>query len=98
MEYNKEISPIIYRAIEILKKCFDGMIHVELLSDEMYRLAPSEDAPAGKLGVDIKINGIQTFLGCESMAEPICEYGEPVANEFIVMIMKTAYPNWFTIN
>ena len=94
-ETNKDIPQIIYCAIDILKKCFGGT-DVELLSKEMYRLKPSIDAKAGRLGVDIKINGIKTFLGCESMAEPICEpLGPYVANEYVASLMKESYPELF---
>lgn len=70
MENNSEVSPIIYGAIEILRKSFGGT-EVKLISEKMYRREPDEWTPLGKLGVDIEINGIKTFLGCESIAEDI---------------------------
>lgn len=95
METNKDIPKIIYLAIDRLKLCFGGT-DVEIIGEKMYRLKPSIDAKAGKLGIDIKINGIKTFLGCESMAEPICEpLGQYVAEEFVAMLMKDAYPEKF---
>jgi hypothetical protein len=96
METNRKISPIIYGAIEKLRNSFGGT-DVKLLSEEMYRKAPDEYTPLGKLGVDIEIMGIKTFLGCESMAEDIActPYGQMLAEEFIAIIMKEVYPNKF---
>jgi hypothetical protein len=96
METNREIPPIIYGAIERLKKAFGGT-NIELLSEEMYRLPPSEFCQLGYLGVDIKIEGIKTFLGCESMAEDIActPYGQMIADEFVFMVIKEAYPERF---
>jgi hypothetical protein len=82
------ISPIIYLAIEILQKQFGGT-DIKLVSKEMYRLEPSEHAPAGALGVNIQLEGITAFLGCESMAEQICNYGDAVAQEFIIGVYRT---------
>jgi len=69
-----KISPIIHAAVAMIEKVA-GVESVELLSTEMYRLEPTEDAPAGALGVDIIINdalsgAFKTFLGhemCEDM-------------------------------
>jgi len=90
MKKDKEISPIIYKAIEIIEKCFGGT-DVELISDKMYRTSPDEFYPIGKLGVDIEINGIKTFLGCESMAEEIAcnPFGKKIAEEFVHMILNS---------
>ena len=85
------ISPIIYQAIDILKSQFGGT-DIKLVSDEMYRLEPSEDAPAGKLGVNIQLEGITAFLGLESMAEQIAVYGDAVAQEYIIGVYR-AYNN-----
>jgi len=95
MERNKDIPNVIYNAIEQLKLCFGGT-DVELIGEKMYRLVPSIDAKAGRLGIDIKINGVKTFLGCESMAEPICEpLGQYVAEEYVATLMKNAFPEQF---
>jgi len=96
METNKEISPIVYGAIEVMKKCFGGT-DVKLISTEMYRLEPTEDAKAGKIGVDIEIMGVKTFLSYNDFAEDIAcsPYGEMIANEFVYNIIKTAYPDKF---
>ena len=94
----KEISPMIYGAIERLRLSFGGT-NVELLSEEMYRKTPDEYTPIGKLGVDISIEGVKTFLGCESMAEDIActPYGQMLADEFVHMVLKTAYPEKFEL-
>jgi len=85
-----EISPIVYAAIERLKNSFGGT-DVKLLSEKMYRLKPDENSSIGRLGVDIEIMGIKTFLGCESMAEDIActPYGQMIADEFVFNIIKT---------
>jgi len=84
-----DIAPQIYQAIEILRKTFGGT-KVELLSTEMYRLPPSELCALGYLGVDIEVEGIKVFLGCESMAEDIAwnPIGHLIANDFIYNILK----------
>lgn len=96
MEYNREISPIIYGAIERLKNSFGGT-EVKLLSEKMYRIAPDKYTPLGRLGVDIEIEGIKTFLGCESCAEDIActPYGQMLADDFVYNVLKTAYPDKF---
>lgn len=94
---NREIPDIIHSAIERLRMSFGGT-EVELLSEKMYRLPPDGFTPLGKLGVDIKIMGIRTFLGCESMAEDIActPYGQMLADEFVARVVKEAYPEKFT--
>ena len=83
-----KISPIIHAAIKVMRKQFGGT-KVKLVSKEMYRLEPTESAPAGRLGVNIEINGITAFLGCESMAEHILEpYGDLIAQEFIMAVLR----------
>ena len=83
-----EIPKIIHLAIERMEICFGGT-EIKLISEEMYRLPPDEFSPVGKLGVDISIMGIKTFLGCESMAELICQpMGMMIAEEFVFNIIK----------
>ena len=94
MERNREISPMIYAALDIMRKCFGGT-DVKLLSEKMYRLKPDEYAKAGRLGVDIEVMGIKTFFGCESNAENILTYGQPIADQFVAMLIKDAYPEIF---
>ena len=92
----KEISPIIYGAIERLKLSFGGT-EVQLLCKEMYRLKPNEFSPAGDIGVDIKIEGVKVFLSCPNMGEDIActPYGQKIADEFVFEVIKTAYPEKF---
>jgi hypothetical protein len=93
-----DISPIIFSAIERLRLCFEGT-HVELISEKMYCLPPDEYSPIGKLGVDITIEGIKVFLGCESMAEEIActPYGQNIAEEFVYLTIKNASPDKFIL-
>lgn len=91
--YNKDISPIIHQAINIIKNSFGGT-EVDLISDKMYRSSPNEFKPLGELGVDIKIMNIKTFLSCE-LAENIgcTPYGQKIADEYVYQIIKPAYPD-----
>jgi hypothetical protein len=83
-----EISPVIYEAIEVLRSRFGGT-DVQLISDDMFRLEPTEYAPAGRLGVYVEIEGIRVFLGCESNAEDMLgPLGGAFADEFIYAVMK----------
>jgi len=86
---NKNISPIIYNAIEKMKLSFGGT-DFELISKEMYRTEPSESAAFGYLGVDIMVENIKTFLGCESMAEDIVysPIGNLIADAFVYNIIN----------
>lgn len=87
-EKNREISPIIYGAIEVMKKSFGGT-EVKLVSEVMYRTAPDEHTPLGYLGVDIEIMKIKTFLGCTIAEDIACTpYGQMIADEFIFMVIK----------
>ena len=84
----KEIAPSIHSAIEVLKSRFGGT-DVRLISDDMFRLEPTEDAPAGRLGVYIEVEGIRVFLGCESNAEQMLgPLGGLVADEFIYSVIN----------
>ncbi len=94
METNREIPLIIYAALDMMRKCFGGT-EVKLLSEKMYRLKPDENAKAGRLGVDIEVMSIKTFFGCESNAEDILTYGQPIADQFVAMLIKSAYPEKF---
>lgn len=99
METNREISPIIHGAIKRLRNSFGGT-NIELISESMYRQPPSEFCPLGYLGVDIKVEGIKVFLGCESMAEDIActPYGQMIADQFVFDVIKAAYPEKFQDN
>lgn len=65
----------------------------------MFRLPPDEYTPLGKLGVEIEIMGIRTFLGCESMAEDIAwnPMGQLIADEFVYTVLSTAFPERFKL-
>lgn len=78
---NTDISPVIYAAIEVLKKSFGGT-NIELVSSEMYRNNHNQ------LGVLIRVEGILSFLGCESNAEVICTYGIKIAEDYVFNILK----------
>jgi hypothetical protein len=88
-EYNRDIAPQVYQAIERLKMAFGGT-KVELLSTEMYRQPPSEFCPLGYLGVDILVEGKKVFLGCESMAEEIAwnPMGRYIAEDFVYKVIS----------
>ncbi len=97
METNREINPIINAALVMIGKVA-GVESVELLSTEMYRLEPTEDAPAGQLGVDIIINDalsgkFKTFLGYE-ICEDMIAYpnGMFITQEFIHLIVSPKDP------
>lgn len=83
-----EISPVIYEAIEVLRSRFGGT-DVQLISNYMFRLEPTEYAPAGRLGVYVEVEGMRVFLGCESNAEDMLgPLGGAVADEFIYAVIK----------
>ena len=84
---NKEISPVIVQAIELMKRINEGL-EIEILSG-MKRTEPSEHYPIGQLGVSTKMSifGIekQMFLGyqlCEDMLTP---NGHFIAEEIFMM-------------
>lgn len=77
-----EISPVIHRAIDILKNSLGG-IDIELLSDRMYR-------KYGVLGVKIEFMGVKSFLGLQT-AEAILIYGQKLADRHVKLILNTAY-------
>jgi hypothetical protein len=84
----KEISPVIHKAIEVMRSRFGGT-DVQLISNDMFRLEPTEYAPAGRLGVYIEVEGIRVFLGCESNAEDMLgPLGGAIADEFIYAVIK----------
>lgn len=85
---NKEISLLIYGAIERIENSF-GKTEVKLISEKMYRIAPDEYAPLGKLGADIEIMGVKTFLSCSLAEEIACTpYGQRIADEFVAKVIK----------
>jgi len=100
MKENRDINPMILAAIVMIEKVA-GVESVELLSNKMYRLEPTEDAPAGALGVDIVINdelsgGFKTFLGY-GMCEDMLMYptGMFITQEFVHLIVGSNDQNTF---
>ena len=96
---NKEISPVIISAIDLMKRVNEGL-EVELIG-EMKRTEPSEHYPIGQLGVSAKMTllGIEenVFLGyqhCEDMLNPI---GHLMAEELVMTVfgdkLKELYEN-----
>lgn len=82
-----KISQVITHSIEVMKKCFGGT-DVKLLSSEMYRETASQEG-IGRLGVNIEIEGVKTFLSYTDFAESICgPMGNLVAEEFVFMVLK----------
>jgi len=94
----EDIPPAIPQAIEIMKKTF-GSMDIEIISN-VYRLKPSEDAPAGALGCDITVKipnwemtPIKLFFR-NSLAEDIAYnpyYGHLVAEEYVFDIIRPEY-------
>jgi len=94
MKENRDINPMINAAIVMIEKVA-GVESVELLSNKMYRLEPTEDAPAGTLGVDIVIDDelsgkFKTFLRYE-MCEDMIAYpnGMFITQEFVYLIVSS---------
>lgn len=85
---NRDISPVIYAAINIMEKV-EGVENIKLLSSLMFRTTPTEDYPIGRLGVDIIINKFKTFLPYE-FAEDMVTYpqGVFVAQEFVYLVLN----------
>ncbi len=94
MRENLEISDIILVAVDIMKKCFGGT-RVTLLSKEMYRLPPTEFAPAGKVAVDIEIDGVWAILEYSTASEMLEPYGQMVAEEVVFEMVTMVCPNKF---
>ena len=94
-ETNRDINPMIHAAIAILRRV-EVVEEVELLSEEMYRTEPNEECKIGCLGVDIKINGIKTFLRYE-MCEDLIMYptGGFLAVDFVHQILADDNPKTF---
>jgi hypothetical protein len=87
---NKEISPVIIAAVDLMKRVNDGL-EVEFTS-EMKRGTPSSHYPIGQLGVSTKMTllGIEenVFLGyqhCEDMLNPI---GHLLAKDLVMSVFS----------
>ncbi len=103
MKNIKEIPPAIPIAVKFMQQSFSGT-EVEIVS-EAYRLAPSEDAPAGALGCDVhvKIPGhemkpIKLFLR-NSIAEDMAwnamggapQLAQMIADEIVFECIRPEY-------
>jgi hypothetical protein len=103
METHKEIPAAIPIAVKFMQQSFGGT-EVEIVG-EAYRLAPSDDAPAGALGcnVEIKIPGhemqpIKLFLR-NSIAEDMAwnamggapQLAQMVADEIVFECIRPEY-------
>jgi len=96
-ENNRDINPMIHAAVAMIEKV-DGVESVEVLSDEMVRLTPTEEAPAGVIGVHIIINDelsgkFKTFLGYE-MCEDMVMYPNGIffTQEFVDAVIHPRDP------
>jgi hypothetical protein len=64
-------------------------LDIFLLSTEMYRTEPCKYYKIGRLGVDIYVDGVTAFLGCESNAEDMLgSWGQDVAKEYLHHILN----------
>lgn len=87
---NKEISPVIISAVELMKKVNEGL-EIEF-SSGMKRVKESSYYPLGQLGVstkmtyfEIKKNVFLPYQICEDMLNPI---GNLIALDFVMSIFK----------
>jgi hypothetical protein len=89
-----EISQTILKTVELLKKCLDGLVTVEIMDTKISRKFPDANTSLGYLGVTILINsGIKmhkVFLS-QQRAEDIL-FGsvnpELMAKEFMMIVIK----------
>ena len=87
---NKEISPIIFAAVDLMKRVNNGLV-VEFIG-EMKRTEPSEHYPIGQLGVSTKMTllGLEesVFLGCQHCEDMLTPYGHLLAEELVMTIFR----------
>ena len=95
----EKISGVIHVAINIIEKTVEG-VKVEVLSQEMRRLDPTEHFPHGQLGVDVmfsweigeeNVQKVKTFLPyqlCEDMLNPL---GNLIAEEIVFTLYKDIF-------
>jgi hypothetical protein len=87
---NKEISPIIIAAVDLMKRVNDGL-EVEFIG-EMTRTEPSEHYPIGQLGVSTKMTmlGLEenVFLGCQLCEDMFSPHGHLIAVEIVMTAFK----------
>ena len=89
-----EIPKVIYLAIEMITASLQsfGGDKVKIVSG-MYRKEPNEFYKAGQLGLDIELDGVKAFLGCESMAEEMVynPMGKFIVDDFVYDTIKDKY-------
>ena len=71
--------------IELMKRAFGGT-DILILSD-LYRLEPTKFCPGGKVGADIWVEGVKTFMGYQEI-EDMFIYGPHLAEDFVYQILK----------
>lgn len=91
IKYNSDLPKSVDIAINIMRNSFGGT-NVKLVGEKLYRTKPDEFCKLGRLGIDIEIEGVKTFMGIESLAEDIAflppPYGQMIADEFVYNIIK----------
>jgi len=89
-----EIPKVIHLAIEMITASLQsfGGSEVNIISG-MYRKEPNEFYKAGQLGLDIELDGVKVFLGCESMAEEMVynQMGKFIVDDFVHHTIKDAF-------
>jgi hypothetical protein len=87
---NKEISPIIISAVDLMKQVNEGL-EVEFLSD-MKREEPSEHYPIGQLGVSTKMTllGLEenVFLECQHCEDMLNPIGHLLAEDLVMTVFR----------
>ena len=87
---NKQISPVIIAAVDLMKRVNDGL-EVEFLS-EMKRTEPSEHYPIGQLGVSTKMTllGLEknVFLGCQHCEDMLNPIGHLLAEDLVMSVFS----------
>ena len=79
-------SKLYNRGVERMREAFGGT-DILILTD-LYRLTPTPDAPGGKLGADLWIEGKKIFMGYSEM-EDLLIYGPHLAEEFVAIALKS---------
>ena len=87
---NKEISPIIIAAVDLMKQVNEGL-EVEFIG-EMKRTEPSEYYPIGQLGISTKMTllGLEenVFLGCQHCEDMLNPIGHLLAEDLVMTVFR----------
>jgi len=70
--------------VDILRQAFGGT-DVLILSD-LYRLEPTKEAPGGRVGADLWIEGTKSFVGYQEM-DDMMVYGIHLAESIVATIL-----------